>query len=146
MRQHKTLTKIIEFKKFKKEEIEIEVKRLKDALDVEMAKLDSLEGKLKDSIEKFNVKQKDNFINGQEIEFFYNCFSYFNSEAVRQKKVVVSKRIELEEKQKTMLAAYKEKRLLEIMHDKIVTEGIKEAMRIEQKEADSDFLSKKAKR
>lgn len=146
MRQRTTLSKIVKFKKLKKEEIASEINQLADALDAEKAKLNFLENKLRNAIEKSNVKQKDSFISGREIEHFYNCFLYFNKEAAKQEKVVLSRHIELKEKQKAMLDAYREKRLLEIMHDKIASEGVKEIMRNEQKEADSDFLSKKTKR
>lgn len=146
MKRQKTVSKILELKGFAKEQLEVEVRRTRDELNSEVTALDHLEGRLEHTITEFNSRQNGGSINTNEVGLFYDYLLYLNRQIGRQREVVQRKLLELEEKQKAMLEAYKEKRLFEILHDKALHGEMRKTLLREQKEMDFDSISRRVKR
>jgi len=146
MRRQKTVSKVLELKGFAKEQLEVEVRRTRDELNSEVTALEHLEGRLEHTITEFNSRQNNSLINTNEVGLFYDYLLYLNRQIGRQREVVQRKLLELEEKQKAMLEAYKEKRLLEILHDKALRGEMRKILLSEQKEMDFDSISRRVRR
>ncbi|MGQ9569986.1 MAG: flagellar FliJ family protein, partial [Thermodesulfovibrionales bacterium] len=71
---------------------------------------------------------------------------YLTKQIEQQKKNVSLKSSEVEMKQKGLMNAHMEKRIFEMLYNKISSEGIRAKIKDEQKEADSLFLSRKNRR
>lgn len=145
MNRHK-IKKVLELKEFTKEQLEVLFQRSKDALEVENVKLDFTVKTFERTAVEFNRRQKEELINSQDLDFFYNYFSYLSKQIDQQKQTVSLLLSEVEQIQKTLVKTYKEKRLLEIFYDKILHEEIRNKLKGEQKEADFQFISRKSRR
>lgn len=145
MNRHK-IKKVLELKGFTKEQLEVLFQRSKDALEVENVKLDFTVKTFERTAVEFNRRQKEELINSQDLDFFYNYFSYLSKQIDQQKQTVSLLLSEVEQIQKTLVKTYKEKRLLEIFYDKILHEEIRNKLKGEQKEADFQFISRKSRR
>ncbi len=80
-----TVSKVLQLKDRRKEALEIEAKRLKDMVELEDSKLDTLEKSLSDMIVTFREKQIGKVINLHEIGMFYDYAEKLNSEIKVQK-------------------------------------------------------------
>ncbi len=145
MNRHK-IKKVLELKGFTKEQLEVLFQKSKDALEVENVKLDFTVKTFERTAVEFNRRQKEGLINSQDLDFFYNYFSYLSKQIDQQKQTVSLLLSEVEQIQKTLVKTYKEKRLLEIFYDKILHEEIRNKLKGEQKEADFQFISRKSRR
>ncbi len=146
MNRQKTVSKVLELKGLTKEQIELEAKKTREELNIEKGRLELLEGTLENTVTEFNSKQDNSSISTQELELFYDYVLYLQKRIAQQSEVVRRKIAELEVKQKAILEAYKEERLFEILHNKIVNEEMKEMLLVEQKEMDFNFISRKSRR
>lgn len=138
--------KLLDLKSFSKAQIEMAVKISKEALEIECAKLDCTVGMFERTVEEFNRKQGSHFINAPELDYFYNYFEYLSRQIKRQKQTVTEKITEVEHMQKNLMKAHGEKRLCEILYDKITGDQAREIGKNEQKEADFKFISRKLRR
>jgi len=145
MTREKTVSKIIEIKEFNKEQLEAEAKNVRERLNREQAKLDALEQEYKKTNADLAGKQAGGTMPANEVELFYTYLKHLGTQIELQKSVVVLHIAELEKKQNAMVEAYKEQRVFELLHDKILQGQAKEIMHGEQKEADYTFLCRKAK-
>jgi flagellar export protein FliJ len=143
MNRRKTVTKVLELKSLTKEQLEIEGIKTRDELNTEKARHELLEETLQNSVAEFSERQKDGLIDIQEVDLFYNYIIHLSRKIEKQKDVVLQKAAELEDKQKAVLEAYKEKKLFEIMNGKLLFESAKELITEEQKEMDYNFISKR---
>ncbi|MGD1076245.1 MAG: flagellar export protein FliJ [Thermodesulfovibrionales bacterium] len=140
------IAKILELKGFTKEQLEIEVKKSKDELDGEQARLDSMKSAFEKAIDEFNDKQKRGPVKSGDLEIFYKYFQHLKKEMARQKQVVAKKHLEVDRKQKAMVEAHKEEKVFEILHDKMLHEETRETALNEQKDADFNFVTRKIRR
>jgi flagellar export protein FliJ len=140
------IKKVLELKGFTKEQLEISFQKSKEALEIENSKLDFLAKTFERTAVEFNRKQKEGLIISQELDFFYNYFSYLNKQIDQQQQTVSLRLTEVEQIQKILTKAHKEKRLFEIFHDKILHEEIRKTVKDEQKEVDFYFISRKSRR
>jgi flagellar export protein FliJ len=146
MTRRGTVSKVLELKEMTKEQIESEVRKILDRLSREESRLNSLEDTYKKTVTDFNCKQDKGCANIQEMELFHDYFSHLIREIDKQKKVVLRRIIELEDKQKAMLEVYKEKRLFEILRDRIVNEETKQTEKSSQRDMDFQYLTRRARR
>jgi len=146
MTRQKTVSKILEVKEYTKEQIESEVKKARGRFNLEQEKLETLEREYKTTSADFTRKQLSGTMRVQEVDLFTTYLKHVGRQIDHQKSIVKLRIAELDEKQKAMIEAYKEQRLFEILHDKIVHGQIKEAALGEQKEMDYNFLTRKAER
>lgn len=140
------IKKALELKEYRKEQLEISVKKSRNELENEYAKLEFIINNYEQIIDEFNKKHKEGLINAQELDFFYNYIFYLTKQIEQQKKNVSLKSSEVEMKQKGLMNAHMEKRIFEMLYNKISSEGIRAKIKDEQKEADSLFLSRKNRR
>ncbi|MGB9715110.1 MAG: flagellar export protein FliJ [Thermodesulfovibrionales bacterium] len=140
------IKKAMELKRYKKEQLEISVQKSRNELEGEYAKLEFIINNYEQIVDEFNKKHKEGLINAQELDFFYNYIFYLTKQIEQQKKNVSLKFEEVEMKQKGLMNAHIEKKLFEILYNKISSEEIRTKMKDEQKEADFLFLSKKNRR
>lgn len=143
---HKKITRVLGLKEMKKDRLELEVKVVRDALDNENKKLDSLKDTFDSIVRDFNARHKNGYLNANEIEFFHDYFSHLNRQISSQEQNVIKKAEELKEKEDSMFEAYREKRLFEIFRDRVMYEEIKESLLKEQKENDFNFISRMTRR
>ena len=142
-RKQKTVSKILELKEIKKEQLQTEVGKAQERLNAEQAKVDVLEETYKDTHAAIMLKQMKGTVPAHEVDL---CYAYLNHLSVmieQQMRIVATRAAELEQLRKAMVEAYKEQHLIEILHDKIALEQIKEADHIEQRESDYSFISRK---
>lgn len=139
------ITRIIELKEFTKEQLELEALRLRNELDIENLKLSSIKGLLDKVVADFNSRNDDSSMSGLELEYFYNYSAHLNAQIKLQEVVVGNKSAELEGKHKEMMEVYREKRILEVLHDRILSRETREKLILEQKEADFNFGSRKSR-
>ncbi|MEW6569721.1 MAG: flagellar export protein FliJ [Nitrospirota bacterium] len=140
------IKKVLDLKGFTKKQLEIELRKSKDELEIENARLDSTIHLFEKTIAEFNRKQNEGFKNALELDFFYSYFSHLNK-LVDQQTLSVKKRLmEVELNQKALLNSHREKRLCEILHDKILHEEMKLTSKVEQKEIDFNFISRGKRR
>lgn len=138
--QNKILSRIINIKDIEKEQLELEVNKKKHVLNEEQKRLGSLEEKMEEAIDELTNINTEGELNISRIDYFYTHLSDLKGQIESQKKNILKKKEDLEEKQLAMLEAYKEKRLLEIFRDKMFSEEIRSALINEQKEMDFNYL------
>jgi flagellar export protein FliJ len=140
------IQKVLEVKGLTKDQINISFQRSRDALEVENTKLDSAVRTFERTLDEFNKKHQEGPIHTQELDFFYTYLSYLNEQIEQQKHTVSSRLAEVEQIQKTLVNAHKEEKIFEIFYSKILDEEKRETLKVEQKEADFQYLSRKSRR
>lgn len=140
------IEKVINLKSFTKEQLELEARKRREELRIENEKLENLENLFNETITRFSEKQVSGHLNTKEISLFYDYISYMERRIKEQKKVVHKKRELLLEKERQVMKAHREKRLLEILHDSAIKEEMKEALTREQKDMDLDFLMRRLRK
>jgi len=140
------LQKVLELKGLTKNQLEISFQKSRDELEMESAKLDSAVRTFERTLTEFNSRHKEGPIHTQELDFFYTYLSYLDEQIEQQKQTVSSRLAEVEQIQKTLVIAHKEKKIFEIFYGKILDEEKRDTLRVEQKEADYQYLSRKARR
>ncbi len=135
--------KILELKQFTKDICEAELKKNLESLHVERIKLADIEKDLERMMADYTQSQQDGSINLKELEFFYSYLLHVNKLAEKQKNIIVLKTQEIQQKKEQLINAHKEKQMVEIIHNKILKEEIKDAEKKEQNEIDLNFLYKK---
>jgi len=142
-RKQKTVSKILELKEFKKEQLQSEVGKAQERLNHEQAIVDDLEATYKQTNADFMIKQMSRTIPVCEVDLCYTYLKHLNAKIEQQKRIVATSAAELEKIRTAMVEAYKEQHLIALLHDKIVQEQNKEADHCEQRESDYNFLSRK---
>ena len=140
------IKKVLELKGVTKDQLEISFQKSRDELEVETAKLDSSVRTFERTLADFNKRQKEGPIHLQELDFFYTYLSYLDEQIEQQKKMVSSKLSEVEQIQKTLVNAHKDEKIFEIFYDKILSEEKRKTLKVEQKEADFQYISRKTRR
>jgi flagellar export protein FliJ len=140
------IQKVLELKGLTKDQLEISFQKSRDELEMENTKLDSTVRTFERTLNEFNRRHEEGPIHSQELDFYYTYLSYLNGQIDQQKQTVSSRLAEVEQIQKTLVNAYKEKKIFEIFYDKILDEEKRETLKVEQKEADFQYLSRKSRR
>jgi flagellar export protein FliJ len=140
------IQKVLELKGLTKDQLEISFQKSRDELEMENTKLDSTVRTFERTLAEFNRRQEKGPIYTQELDFYYTYLSYLNGQIEQQKQTVSSRLAEVEQIQKTLVKAYKEKKIFEIFYGKILDEEKRETLKVEQKEADFQYLSRKSRR
>ena len=138
-----TVSKILKIKDFRKDELEAEVKKVHELIRVEQELLASLERIFADTVEKYEKRQHETSVTAHEFELFSNYFSQLYDNMEHQKRSIMSRIEELNEIQRALVEAYRDKKLLEKLQEKIRKELAKEQDLAEQKESDFHFLARR---
>lgn len=141
----KRITRMLELKEFAKDICETELKKSMESLQTEKDKLNFIETKLHKTLSEYKKLHEDGLINVHKLELFYDYLLHINRQAEKQKEVISKKTIDVEKKKDKAISAYKEKKMMEIIHNKIIKEENKESDKKEQKELDFNFLFRKTR-
>lgn len=133
------IEKVLELKDYKKKQLDLELKKAFDELDLEKARLNYIHNDIEKTIAYFESRRAGRPGNSSDLDAFYTYLLHLNTKLNAQKLAVSRKESELDQKRKAMAEAYREKRLIEIIHDKIVHKEAKKSLLLEQREADSGF-------
>lgn len=143
MSKIRTVSRVLDIKGHKKEEIENEVRQLRSQIKQLEAQLDCLEKRFSETSLEFEEKQKGSAMDIHRLELFYNYFMQLNEDMNAQKEEIIRRLSELNGRQEALIEAYKEKKLFEILRDRIVKEAIADKDKAEQKEQDFLHLAKR---
>jgi len=143
MSKNRTISKILKLKDNRKTEAELEVKKASDRADEEKTKLQSLEDDYHDTIRYFNEKHEEGSLDINNLISCYDFFSRINGKITEQKKVHTLRQDELSCRKDDLVTAHKEKRVFEILNDKVDKKEYRERLEVEQKENDFFALSRR---
>lgn len=143
MSKIKTVTRVLQIKDHKKEEIENEVKQIRSQIRQLEVQLEKLETSFAETSLEFEEKQKGSGMDVHRLELFYNYFMKLNDDMNARKKEIIRRLSELNVRQEALIEAYKEKKLFELLKDRMVKEEMTEKERAEQKEQDFLYLAKR---
>lgn len=139
MTKLKTLSKLFQIKEQQKEDLELQVKKIRDIIKMEQERLDSLENKFSEVFTAFDKKQEGESVNIYELGLFYNYFSQMHKNIDKRKITIARNILEMNNKQDALIEAYKEEKVFEKMKEKILQKDRMENTASEQKEIDSLF-------
>lgn len=142
---NKRISRILELKQFTKDICEAELKKSMESLQAEKDKLNFIEKKLQKTFADYKKIHQDGLINIYELEMYYDYLLQMNKQSEKQKDVISKEAIDVEKKKDKVISAHREKKMVEIIHNKIVKEDIKESDKKEQKESDLNFLYRKTR-
>jgi len=143
MSRKETISKILKLKDSKKKELEVEVKKAADRAETERSKLLALEKDYNDTLDVFNEKNSDGSLDASNLSSYYDFLSRIDNK-IREQKVILSKRQEeLSAMKRLLVNAHKDKKVFEIMKEKVVRKELRARFESEQKEADFFSISRK---
>ncbi len=137
-----SLNNLLKLKEWRKEEIEMEINRLQGIINQEEARLKTMEAELSGNLETFQDHQIQDIIDPGSLKTFHSYFSQMNVRMCRQRGAIIRKIAELEDTQKLLIEAYKEKMLVENLRGKLCLNETRENNRKEQKEFDFIFTTR----
>ena len=134
-----TIGKVLQLKENREEEIESEVRALRNAVDVHRTRLGILEKSYMETLDTFNRKQGEGKLASHEMGIYYSYFFHLGKEMEAKKAEIARALSELDERQSALVAAHVETRVVESLKDRRSREYEKEDARRERKEM--DFIS-----
>jgi flagellar export protein FliJ len=134
-----TIGKVLKLKENKEEEIECEVRALRNAVGADQTHLGILENSYMDTLEMFNRKQREGRLAPHEMGIYYSYFFHLNKEMDAKKAEITRALSELDARQGALVEAHMETRVVESLKDRRSQEYKKEDARRERKEM--DFIS-----
>jgi len=138
-RKRKTIDKIIKLKDNRKRELEIEVKKATERLENVKTELERLERDYIESVRFFEQRTIEGGLDAGAVHVYHEYFRSLAHKIQRQKDLHEKKKRELEMLRESLVSAHKEKKIFEIMNERILNGEIKERTSKEQKE--TDFMS-----
>ena len=138
----KTISKIARIIDHQKEVIEFQVLEITHRQTLEKERLTILEKDLYDNIDRFEVSLKDRIIlNSEEVAFLFGMASTMMHKIERKKKEIDQIEKELTALRVIFWEAYKKKKAIEIVQNKILAQERKTESVLEQKNIDYLNLS-----
>ncbi|NOY38727.1 MAG: flagellar export protein FliJ [Nitrospirae bacterium] len=137
-----SLNSLLKLKEWRKEEIEMEINRLQGIINQEEARLKTMETELSGNLETFKDHQIHDVIDPGSLKTFHSYFSQMNIRMCQQREAIIKKIAELDETQKLLIEAYKEKMLVEKLRGKLCLNETRANNRKEQKEFDFIFTTR----
>ncbi|NTU42889.1 MAG: hypothetical protein HGA78_07510 [Nitrospirales bacterium] len=145
MNKLNTVSRVLEIKDRKKEEIESEVMRLRDRLRRLEESLECLELRFGETTREFEKKQLSNEMDLHSLDLFYAYFMKLSEDITARKKEISRQISELHERQSALIEAYKEKRLFEIIRERIEKNELSIMEKADQKEQDFQYLVRRVR-
>ena len=146
MTREKMVSKVLEVKELKREQMEAEVRKAREKLTVDQQKLQNLEQAYKGNSVELTERQMAGTVPVREMDVYYAYLKQIQKQIQQQKIIIQIQQREVDDREKIMVEAYKEQRLVEILHDKIVCHDAKVAGQAEQKNSDAEFIMRKTER
>lgn len=138
----KTIDNLLELKKFKKDEIELQLKEILNLLRKEEEHLIILEELYKKNKDEYQNRITGNLLNIVEIESYTEYFSKLFEKISEQKKIINIRKKEVEEIKAALLEAHKDEKIFEKLLQKLDEQKRKMESAREQREIDYLYLSK----
>ena len=136
----KTVSKVLELKEMTKEQLEAETGKARARLRVEEQRLADLERRFFETSAEFSSRQGAGALTMHDIETCASYCSGLTHRIRKQKELVAVRTREVTEKEHALVAAYREQRLVGILHDRLAHEERREQRAGEQREVDERFL------
>jgi flagellar export protein FliJ len=146
MTREKMVSRVLEVKELKREQLEAEVRKARERLSAEQLKLQDLEQAYKANSVQLTDRQMAGTLPVREMDVYYAYLKHVNRQIQLQKEIILIRQREVDDREKGMVEAYKEQRLVEILHDKLVCQEAKQAGQAEQKNSDAEFIMRKTER
>lgn len=146
MTREKMVSKVLEVKELRRERIEAEVRKAREKLSTEQQKLQDFEQAYKRNSVELIDRQLAGTLPVREMDVYYTYLKQVGGQIRQQRELIVIRQREVDEREKVMVEAYKEQRLVELLHDKIVCQEAKLAGHAEQKNMDAEFIMRKTER
>lgn len=146
MTREKMVSKVLEVKELRREQIEAEVRKAREKLSVEQQRLQDLEQAYKTNSVELTDRQLAGTLPVREMDVYYAYLKQVGKQIQQQKEIIAIRQREVDAQEKGMVEAYKEQRLVELLHDKIVGQEAKLAGQAEQKDSDAEFIMRKTER
>jgi flagellar export protein FliJ len=146
MTREKMVSKVLEVKEIKREQIEAELRKARERLSAEQQTLLNLEQAYQENSIELTDRQVAGTLPVREMEVYYAYLKHVGKQIQQQKEIILLRQREVDDRQKGMVEAYKEQRLVEILHDKIICQEAKQADQAEQKNMDAEFIMRKSER
>jgi flagellar export protein FliJ len=132
-----TINKVLHLKERREEEIEIEVRELRDAISVKEMRLRSLEGAYLETVGEFQRRQVEGTIAPQEMGIYHSYLYHLQLEMDSRKAEIARALSALDARHGALVEAHKETRVVEALKDRRTRENVKEELRKEIKQMDS---------
>ncbi len=139
MSKMRTRSKILKVKNHEADTLHEEVKLLRESMECEQKKLDSLMKAFEETRESFYKRHECDVTCTQEMGMLYESIERLSFGIRSQKEELMKKISEFNERQSVLLGVYKEKKLFEKMKDRVVEEMDRGRSMKERKEI--DFVS-----
>lgn len=146
MTREKVVSRVKELKIFAKDRLEEDAKRALEALEMDERRLAELEEMYRRTACELSQRQSAGGVNQAELGLFSSYLLQIARRITAQREIVKIRQTELESKRQAVFEAYKEQRLFEILHDRIIGGQVREALSAEQKESDERFLLRRQRR
>ena len=140
-----TINKVLHLKERREEEIELEVRELRDQIAVKQARLAALEGAYIETLDEFRRKQLGGAISSQEMGIYHGYMFHLQVEIDAKKAEIARALTALDARHGELVEAHKETRVVEALKDRRTREHVKEELRQERKEMDSIFSMRREK-
>jgi len=141
-----TIGKVLQLKENREEEIECEVRALRNAVGAHQTRLGILENSYMDTLETFNRKQREGKLAPHEMGIYYSYIFHLGKEMEAKKAEIARALSELDERQSALVAAHVETRVVESLKDRRSREYEEEDARRERKEMDFISSTRRAER
>ena len=138
-KQLETINKILHLKEQFKEEIEFEVRRMRDQISMLQTRLSLLEEAYTETQEKYLKKQMAGTLTLQEMGIYQSYLFHLHVETENRKAEIARALVALDERHNALVEAHKEAKLVKTFKERKEKENAKEEMRQERKEMDSIF-------
>ena len=132
-----TINKVLHLKEQLEEEIELEVRRMRDHISMLQTRLSMLEDTYMETQNKFLDKQMTGELALQEMGIYQSYLFHLHVEMEKRKAEIARALIALDARHEALVEAHKETRLVETLKERREKENAKEEMRQERKEMDS---------
>ena len=132
----KNISRMIEWKAQVKEQVSAEMTKTREKLAQETSRLEGMRLKLAENMETMDHIQSLESMDTGKLELLSNYMIYLDKRMKEQEKRIAEIEKEVDLKQSELRNAYREERVLEILHSRISGEESKERRAAEQKETD----------
>lgn len=136
-----TVQKVLELREHEAEQVELELARAREALLAERRRLEALDASLMQAID--NHDRAGVIMSSYEAGMFFNFCSDLQRRMKEQGVEIDLKMIALQQKQKALIRAHREKAVLQSLRDRILGEQRTMDLRAEQAEMDAMYLMRK---
>jgi flagellar export protein FliJ len=140
-----TINKVLHLKERREEEIELEVRELRDQIAVKQMRLSSLEGAYMDTLDELRRKQLEGTLSSQEMGIYHGYMFHLQMEIDAKKADIARALSSLDARHGALVEAHKETRVVEALKDRRTRERAREELRQERKEMDSIFSMRRNK-